>query len=83
LSDIEIHRPASVEPFVVEGEIVEMREHGLCGDTHTVMSGDMLCCCGEAHAVDGFICCQCGHHHDLGRRCLPAGPCGSYLCCIG
>lgn len=79
--DLELPR-TTVEPAVVEGEIVTLTEHGFCGDQHTVLNGWMLCCCGDEHATDGFICCECGHHHDVNGRCLPVGPCGSFLCCI-
>lgn len=28
------------------------------------------------------FCDECGHYHDPDEPCKPAGPCGSYLCCI-
>lgn len=79
--DLEPARTA-VEPLVVEGELVWMQHHALCGEQHPIALGHMRCCCGEEHHIDGFICCGCGHHHNPDARCLPTGPCGSYLCCV-
>lgn len=79
--DLDLPRTA-VEPAVVEGEIVTMVDHRLCGEQHPAWNGDMTCCCGDFHTVDGFVCCGCGHHHTPNARCLPAGPCGSYVCCV-
>ena len=54
--EIETTRTA-IEPAVVEGVVVDIREHGFCGDRHEVTDGWMSCCCGDSHAVDDFICC--------------------------
>jgi hypothetical protein len=77
-------RPSQVEPFeIVDGELIDsVLEHRLCGQFHPVWDGEVECCCGDTHSVEGYVCCGCGHHHDMGSACLPAGPCGSFLCCI-
>ena len=76
-------RTSTLQPSdAIEGELVDMVEHGFCGDQHPAIDGWMECCCGDTHTVDDFVCCQCGHHHDMNGRCLPAGPCGSFICCI-
>ena len=78
-------RTVTLQPSdVVEGELIDaMVWHRLCGDTHPVIGTEVeSCCCGDTHTVAGYICCGCGHHHDMDADCLPAGPCGSFICCI-
>lgn len=81
MSDL-VPRPAAVEHLVVEGELVWMRHHALCAEQHPIVLGEMRCCCGEPHHIDRYVCCACGHYHEPAARCLPAGQCGSFHCCI-
>jgi hypothetical protein len=59
-----------------------MTDHRLCGGQHWTAYAQMRCCCGDTHHLGDFVCCGCGHHHDPDGECKPAGPCGSYVCCI-
>jgi hypothetical protein len=72
-----------LEPVeVLDGVLVDLAWHALCSDSHPLVNGVLECCCGDTHQLTDHICCGCGHHHDIAARCLPTGPCGSFLCCI-
>jgi hypothetical protein len=77
-------RTSNLQPSeLVDGELIDaMPWHSLCGEPHPVVDSYVECCCGDTHSLDQFVCCGCGHHHDMDRGCLPAGPCGSFVCCI-